>query len=107
MLYLIHFSKKLAHAQHYVGATTNLDQRLRQHASGQGAKILAACKAKGITWEVVRVWKGLWQIERKLKSLKNAAHYCPRCTPAPSSLTNDDEFPIELIQTPLKDEELK
>jgi len=56
MVYLIHFSQKLHHAQHYIGfVDNNLTQRIKKHRSNKGAKLLAAVNRQGITWEVVKV----------------------------------------------------
>jgi predicted GIY-YIG superfamily endonuclease len=79
-VYLIHFSRRLKHAQHYLGKTADLRQRVKDHASGCGAKILAACNRKGIKWRVVRVWRGAdKKLERRLKS-HHRAELCPSCS---------------------------
>ena len=58
MVYLIHFSEKLHHAQHYIGfVDKNLQQRINKHKSNKGAKLLVAVNNKGIQWEVVSVWE--------------------------------------------------
>jgi predicted GIY-YIG superfamily endonuclease len=81
MVYLIHFSSKLHHAQHYVGFVDgNLPRRIRRHKSGRGAKLLAAVTLNGIGWQVVRVWpEGNREFERKLKNYKKARCFCPVC----------------------------
>lgn len=81
MVYLICFEEKLAHAQHYIGfADHDLEQRIKKHKSGQGARILKACNERGIKWEVVRVWEdGDRTFERKLKNQKNSKCLCPKC----------------------------
>ena len=81
MVYLIHFSQKLHHAQHYIGYTpSNLPKRIARHKSGHGAKLLAAVTSKGIEWQVVRVWRGADRaFERKLKNYKKARVFCPVC----------------------------
>jgi predicted GIY-YIG superfamily endonuclease len=81
MVYLIHFSEKLHHAQHYIGyVKSNLSERLHQHKTGQGAKLLKAVNECGIEWEVVKVWrKGDRHFERKLKNYKKARRFCPFC----------------------------
>lgn len=79
-VYLIHFSKPLKHARHYLGKTRDLKQRLKDHAAGCGARILAACNRKGIRWRVVRVWhKADKKLERRLKAHHRAA-LCPTCS---------------------------
>jgi hypothetical protein len=42
IVYLLHFHQKLAHGQHYIGFTTNLDKRLTDHLCCQGARLMAA-----------------------------------------------------------------
>lgn len=81
MVYLIHFSEKLHHAQHYIGfVENNLKQRIKKHQKNKGAKLLIAVNDKGISWEVVRVWEeGDRTFERKLKNCKKARCFCPVC----------------------------
>ncbi len=81
MVYLIHFSEKLHHAQHYIGYVEgDLLQRIALHKANKGAKLLAAVNGKGIEWKVVRVWRGAdRQFERKLKNYKKARCFCPVC----------------------------
>ena len=103
MLYLIHFEKKIEHAQHYVGATKNIANRIKLHRVGRGANILRVANRLGIKWELVRVWKGSFELEIQMKKMKNSPRYCPVCSKFPSNFFSIDEFPIELI----KDEEEK
>ena len=81
MVYLIHFEKKLHHAQHYLGFVKgDLSQRLALHLSGRGAKLLKACNENGIGWHLVRAWPGGDRhFERKLKNRKKARLLCPWC----------------------------
>lgn len=81
MVYLIHFSKKLAHAQHYIGfAENDLEQRIEKHKAGTGAKILKACNEAGIEWDVAEVWpEGDRTFERSLKNKKKSSCLCPIC----------------------------
>jgi hypothetical protein len=58
MVYLIHFSEKLHHAQHYLGFVANdLIQRIELHASNRGDR----------------------RLERKLKGYKKYQWFCPVC----------------------------
>jgi predicted GIY-YIG superfamily endonuclease len=83
--YLVHLDQPLgsAHplgrAQHYLGTTGDLDQRLATHREGRGAKILAAANERGIPYDVVRTWEGGRDVERQLKNHHNAPRLCPRC----------------------------
>ena len=86
--YLIHFErpyqaktgKQQQKAQHYLGWTINLEKRVKLHATGQGARLLAIINAEGIGWSVVRLWEnGSYALERKLKARHGYAGYCPIC----------------------------
>jgi len=81
MVYLIHFKEKLHHAQHYIGyVESDLGQRITQHKSGRGARLLAAINEQGIEWNVVRIWRGASRsFERRLKNRKKARLLCPVC----------------------------
>lgn len=81
MVYLIHFSSKLSHAAHYLGSTSNLKRRIARHRANDGAKLLRALNLAGIEWDVVRVWKGGRDLERKMKRHKNSPSFCPVCNP--------------------------
>lgn len=82
-VYLIHFHKKLCHAQHYIGYTENLPQRLSAHANGHGARIMEVITDLGLDWEVVRTWNNKDRcFERELKNYKNAKLLCPICSGA-------------------------
>ena len=84
MLYLIHFDEKLSHAQHYLGYTDDsreVDQRLAQHKSGQGARILRACNENNITYSIVRMMPGDRTEERRIKNCNSLKDYCPVCNP--------------------------
>ena len=79
-VYLIHFQTKLKHAGHYVGYAAHVSQRIAHHKHGTGARILAACNALGIEYDIARTWDSEGRdFERKLKNCKNAARYCPKC----------------------------
>jgi predicted GIY-YIG superfamily endonuclease len=68
----------LGTAQHYLGTTINLDQRIQIHREGRGARILAAAVQRNIGFEVVRTWPGGRDRERQLKALHNPRRLCPR-----------------------------
>ena len=84
MVYLIHFERKLHHAQHYIGfVASDLVQRIELHRANRGAKLLAAVNNIGISWQVVRIWLGGGRaLERKLKNYKKARCFCPLCSGA-------------------------
>lgn len=79
-VYLIHFDKKLSHAQHYLGYTGgDLEVRLERHRAGSSARLMQVIKEKGIGWRLVRTWAGGRKLERKLKRRKNSPKLCPLC----------------------------
>lgn len=88
MVYLIHFNEPYItesgrKVQHYIGFTSlTLEQRLSRHKGNDGAKLLRAVNARGITYNVVRTWKdGTLQTERELKRSRNHKQHCPLCNP--------------------------
>ena len=91
MVYLIHFDTKLSgKAQHYIGYTESLVQRISQHRAKKGAKILAECVRRKIGFQVVRVWdEGNMSLERKLKNYKKSSQLCPFCN---ANLSHIDSY---------------
>ena len=86
MVYLIHFQTRLHHAGHYIGFTDNLQARIQQHSSGQGARLLQVLNEKEIPWNVVRIWpEGTKGLESELKHQKHGPRLCPICNPASES----------------------
>ncbi len=80
--YLIHLDKPIAHARHYLGWSASPVTREKQHRAGNGARLLAVAKARGISWQMVRTWPGAdTRFERRLKNTANAARLCPECNP--------------------------
>ena len=79
IVYLIHFNKPYKHAKHYLGSTNNLNERIKLHLQGKGARLLQVVINEGISFEVVRTQKGDKKYERKLKKLKNSCRLCPIC----------------------------
>lgn len=78
-VYLIHFERKLHHAQHYIGYTANLENRMEDHRTNNGACLLRALNRQKIQWSVVRTWEGGKTLERRLKNWKKARQLCPIC----------------------------
>lgn len=79
VVYLIHFAQPFKRARHYLGSARVLENRLKHHRAGSGAKLLRAVQLAGIGWEVVRTWPGDKTVERKLKNRKSAPDLCPVC----------------------------
>jgi predicted GIY-YIG superfamily endonuclease len=73
----------LHHAAHYAGWTQDLEARLEEHRKGQGARLLAVLKEKGIDWVLARTWDGKTKaFERRLKKgrLGSKRSLCPICS---------------------------
>jgi hypothetical protein len=79
MVYLLHFGEKHHHAQHYLGYTENLEERLRQHVSGQGSGLIKVVVNRGIGLSLARVWFSDGHYERWLHKKKNNPQLCPIC----------------------------
>jgi predicted GIY-YIG superfamily endonuclease len=81
-VYLIHFNEPYWHARHYMGYSSNLDQRITDHLCGMGSRLMEVVTEAGIEWKVARTWSGDRRLERKLKNRKNAPALCPICSGA-------------------------
>lgn len=84
-VYLLHFHRRLAHSQHYLGWTHDNDvtARLKTHAnaSGKGAKIVAGAIKAGIGFDLALIIPDVDRnFERWLKNLKMANRFCPLCS---------------------------
>ncbi len=83
VVYLLHFSEPYKHAAHYLGWTPGeLEERLRLHQSGSGARLLEVVTNAGITFELARTWNGTRQDERAKKRQGGAGRACPICRAA-------------------------
>jgi predicted GIY-YIG superfamily endonuclease len=87
-LYELHFLQPFRHARHYIGVTAlPVEERLRRHRSGDGARLLAALLAAGGDFVVTRteVFKGAnareraFAEERRLKRHHGAGKRCRLC----------------------------
>ena len=83
-VYLLHFSVSYRHAAHYLGWTPGpLEDRLRIHQCGQGARLVEVVCNAGITFELARVWPGGTRTqERARKNAGGLGQYCPLCKAA-------------------------
>jgi len=82
--YLIHFDRPISEkhtCQHYLGYTSrSIKARIAEHQNGQGARLTQVALERGITFEVVRIWRKVnRQDERRLKNRKNGFVLCPKC----------------------------
>jgi predicted GIY-YIG superfamily endonuclease len=78
MVYLLRFHQPVGSGKKFVSyylgfcADRRLEQRLAEHRSGNGAKLVAAAIARGIDFDVVRTWpKATRADERRLKRQHN------------------------------------
>jgi predicted GIY-YIG superfamily endonuclease len=80
-VYLLHLDPPYRHAAHYTGSAEDLAQRLRQHGTCDGARLLEVQREAGGTWHVARTWPGGPAEEYALKRARMAARICPTCSP--------------------------
>lgn len=116
--YLLHFIEPIEHAQHYLGATTNLPRRLYTHAIGEGAVLTREFQQRVIPFVLARLWQvhtyedsrtfPLFRLEKILKGRKNGRKLCPLCTPEQENgaLVLPERFPaheydLDIIPFPL------
>ena len=78
-VYLLHFSQPFHHARHYLGSTDDLDNRLQEHRTGQGARLTQVIHNAGISFILARTWEGGRDLERKLKRWHKSPDLCPIC----------------------------
>jgi hypothetical protein len=81
-VYLLHFDRPYFHAKHYLGFTPGeVEDRVREHQCGRGARLVEVVTNAGIALELVRTWNGDRKLERRLKSRHAAPRLCPTCSP--------------------------
>lgn len=99
-VYLLHLDPPLKHARHYVGWTSNLDERLEAHRAGRGARLLEAVKEAGGSFHLVRTWAGSRSLERAIKDRKEAPKLCPGCSPSPKPVARGRSAPAAARREP-------
>jgi len=82
-IYLIHFDIPYRHARHYMGFTTNLQQRIKRHKAGHGSRLMSVITQAGIGWTVVQTWSGDRHLERRIKRGGGLSRSCPICSEKP------------------------
>jgi predicted GIY-YIG superfamily endonuclease len=80
-IYLLHFSEPYKHAAHYLGFSTDLQNRLAEHSNGTGARLMEVIKQAGLSFQLARTWQGTRKTERSLKNRKATPRLCPVCNP--------------------------
>jgi predicted GIY-YIG superfamily endonuclease len=85
-VYLVHFSGRTRQGrQHYLGFSSDLERRYRQHRYGWGAEETKKAIAEGLKLTVAQTWRGTPALERRLKEWsregkKGFAGICPLCS---------------------------
>ncbi len=85
MVYLLHFNAPFKHARHYIGycGENGLDNRLKEHRTGQGARLIAVIEDAGIDFVLARTWPRAGRDEeRRLKKYHKGSQHCPLCKQA-------------------------
>lgn len=81
-VYLLHFDRPYHHAKHYLGFTPGMiEDRVREHQCGRGARIIEVITNAGISLELARTWSGDRKLERRLKNRHETPRLCPLCRP--------------------------
>lgn len=83
MVYILHFLTPYKHARHYCGSTPDkrLAKRLKEHRSGQGARLMQVIREAGIEWVIGRTIPGGRERERQIKRTHRVSDYCLVCHP--------------------------
>lgn len=106
-VYLLHFERPIAPgahtAQHYIGHADDLARRIQTHERGRRynglgqptgcARIVEVAHERGIRFQVARVWRGGYELERRLKRRKDANDLCPVCNRRPDPIRYAAEIP--------------
>ncbi len=87
-VYTIHFGEGLPHGRqqptrHYTGVSYNVDARAARHQAGNGARLMAVVRERGIAWQVAEAipcknYQDAHALERRLKQ-HSAGRRCPIC----------------------------
>ena len=78
-VYLLHFSRPYWHARHYIGFSTRLESRIRDHRRGRGSPLVAAAVECGIEIFIARRWEKVTRgFERRLHRTVGQ-RMCPIC----------------------------
>lgn len=83
-VYLLHFERPIAHARHYLGSTSRLEQRLAEHRAGmsKAGRLPQVFAEHGIGFVLARTWPGGRIRERQLKRQGGHSRKCPVCIAA-------------------------
>lgn len=79
IVYLLHFNRPYKHAKHYLGSTSDLSKRIKQHRNGKsGSHLIRVIYEAGIEFVVARTWDGDRTKERRMKG-RGLSKLCPIC----------------------------
>jgi predicted GIY-YIG superfamily endonuclease len=84
LVYLLHYSAPTAAGrQHYLGCTSDLTLRLKQHRAGRCAETAKAVE-QGLKVQLAQTWSGSYSLERELKTWFRSTRtsfgvLCPYC----------------------------
>lgn len=97
-VYILHFDTPLAHAQHYVGLTNNLRQRLNAHASGNGSNLTKELFNLDKPWQLAALFQttnaNARRVEKNIKDTNNAANFCGICNAEPYTPKAAKSYPL-------------
>jgi len=103
-VYLLHLHQPLSPhhtAQHYIGWTDDLIERLKKHLDGSSkARFMQVCAERQIPFSLARIWNGegaTRSFERRLKNYKHADRLCPICDSGALSRMSLKEDPCPSI----------
>lgn len=87
-VYVLHFDRPVGterqQAQHYVGFTTDPDQRFEDHVRGNGARLVQVAMERGASIAVAIEIRGVDQTwEYRMKNRGSMRKVCPHCTGRP------------------------
>ena len=85
IVYILHLDPPYRHARHYTGHAEpgHLAERLAEHGTARGARLLQVQREAGGSWHLARTLPGGRDLERAIKDAQAVPRYCPDCTPTP------------------------
>jgi hypothetical protein len=79
-MYLLHFDRRHQHAGHYCGWASDLTERMIEHQSGRGARLIEVIIGAGNGFTLARTWPDTDRhFERRLHRRKESPRLCPIC----------------------------
>lgn len=102
-IYLLHFDVPYHHAQHYMGATFDLESRLQAHREGRGSKLTKVLCHLKATWRLSSLWEyqptidmiSLWALEKHLKANHCGPRYCHICRKTIHQIPDAVQYDVE------------